>query len=145
MNSAGAKRITSKSPTYEREITSHITPGLLLGTLNMEMTDLIGPGGVIANLRVTSKKQALQELAKRAAELTGKPERAIFEVLIERERLGTTGVGNGIAIPHGKLPDRRVARRLPRHGVRTRSRGHGDRALPIRKTPVNEDLKRIAP
>jgi hypothetical protein len=44
MNSAAAKRITSKSPTYEREITSHITPGLLLGTLNMEMTDLTGPG-----------------------------------------------------------------------------------------------------
>ena len=60
---------------------------------------------VVANLRVTSKKQALQELAKRAADITGQPERAIFEVLIERERLGTTGVGNGIAIPHGKLAD----------------------------------------
>ncbi len=71
----------------------------------MEMTDLIGPGSVVANLRVTSKKQALQELAKRAAELAAQPERAIYEVLIERERLGTTGVGNGIAIPHGKLPD----------------------------------------
>ncbi len=70
----------------------------------MEIADLISPGGVIANLRITSKKQALQELAKRGAELTGEPERAIFEILIERERLGTTGVGNGIAIPHGKLP-----------------------------------------
>jgi PTS system nitrogen regulatory IIA component len=69
------------------------------------MSDLIGPGGVVANLRVTSKNQALQELAKRAAELTGQPKRSIFKVLIERERLGTTGVGNGIAIPHGKLPD----------------------------------------
>ena len=65
---------------------------------------MIRPEGVIASLRVTSKKQALQELAKRAAELTGQAERAIFEVLVERERLGTTGVGNGIAIPHGKLP-----------------------------------------
>lgn len=70
----------------------------------MDISDLIYPEGVVANLRVTNKKQALQELAKRAAELTGQPERAIFEVLIERERLGTTGVGNGIAIPHGKLP-----------------------------------------
>jgi len=70
----------------------------------MQIDDLIGSNGVITNLRVTSKKQALQELAKRAAEVTGQPERAIFEVLIERERLGTTGVGNGIAIPHGKLP-----------------------------------------
>ncbi len=104
MNSARAKRITSKSPTYEREVTPHIIPGLLLGILNMEMTDLIGPGSIVANLHVTSKKQALQELAKRAAELTAQPEWAIFEVLIERERLGTTGVGNGIAIPQGKLP-----------------------------------------
>jgi len=86
MNSAGAKKITSKSPTYEREITSHITPGLLLGTLNMEMTGLIDPGSVVANLRVTSKKQALQELAKRhrdhhAATLAGAilPRRTIHE------------------------------------------------------------------
>ncbi|MEE8145084.1 MAG: PTS IIA-like nitrogen regulatory protein PtsN [Kiloniellales bacterium] len=69
----------------------------------MEIADLITPQGVVAKLRVTSKKQALQDLARRAADITGQPERAIFEVLIERERLGTTGVGNGIAIPHGKL------------------------------------------
>ncbi len=72
---------------------------------NMNMNDLITPKGIIPALRVTSKKQALQELAKRAAELTGQPERAIFEVLTERERLGTTGVGHGIAIPHGKLAE----------------------------------------
>ncbi|NIA67956.1 PTS IIA-like nitrogen regulatory protein PtsN [Pelagibius litoralis] len=71
----------------------------------MELSDLIAPENVVPNLRVTSKKQALQELAKKAAELTGQPERAVFEVLIERERLGTTGVGHGIGIPHGKLPE----------------------------------------
>lgn len=70
----------------------------------MEIEDLLNQTGVIAKLRATSKKQVLQELAKRAAEATGLPERQIFEVLLERERLGTTGVGNGIAIPHGKLP-----------------------------------------
>lgn len=69
----------------------------------MEIADLITPHGVIPNLRATSKKQALQELARRAAEITGQGERVIFDVLLERERLGTTGVGNGIAIPHGKL------------------------------------------
>lgn len=69
----------------------------------MEIGDLITLEGVIPNLRVTSKKQALQELARRAAALTDLKERAIYEVLFERERLGTTGVGNGIAIPHGKL------------------------------------------
>ncbi|MBI1206456.1 MAG: PTS IIA-like nitrogen regulatory protein PtsN [Azospirillum sp.] len=67
------------------------------------MHELITPGGIIANLKASSKKQALQELARKAAEVTGQHERAIFDVLLERERLGTTGVGHGIAIPHGKL------------------------------------------
>jgi PTS system nitrogen regulatory IIA component len=70
----------------------------------MEIDQLLRPGDVIAHLRAGNKKQALQELARRAAEATGQQERTIFEVLLERERLGTTGVGNGIAIPHGKLP-----------------------------------------
>jgi len=70
----------------------------------MEISDLLTPSAVIAKLHATSKKQALQELAKRAAELVGEHERAIFDVLLERERLGTTGVGGGVAIPHGKLP-----------------------------------------
>ena len=69
----------------------------------MEIADLISTDGVIANLRATSKKQALQDLARQASTITGVHERAIFDVLLERERLGTTGVGNGIAIPHGKL------------------------------------------
>lgn len=70
----------------------------------MDITTLISPESVIPNLKVTSKKQALQELAREAAALTGLHERAVFDTLLERERLGTTGVGNGIAIPHGKLP-----------------------------------------
>jgi nitrogen PTS system EIIA component len=70
----------------------------------MEIVDLLRPERVFAHLRATSKKQTLQELARRAAQATGQNERAIFDVLMERERLGTTGVGNGIAIPHGKLP-----------------------------------------
>ncbi len=71
----------------------------------MEIADILTPAGVIANLRASTKRQALQELAKRAAQLTGKHERAIFEVLLERERLGTTGIGHGTAIPHGRMPD----------------------------------------
>ncbi|MCH8111825.1 MAG: PTS IIA-like nitrogen regulatory protein PtsN [Proteobacteria bacterium] len=70
----------------------------------MEISDLLSTEGVISNLKVSGKKQALQELAAKAAQLTDLPERAIFDVLLERERLGTTGVGGGIAIPHGKLP-----------------------------------------
>jgi len=70
----------------------------------MEIANLLSPKGVILSLRATSKKQTLAELARRAAELAGLHERAVFEILLERERLGTTGVGRGIAIPHGKLP-----------------------------------------
>lgn len=70
----------------------------------MEILDLLSPEGVIPNLKVSSKKQALQELAKRGADVIGLEEREIFHTLLEREKLGTTGVGNGIAIPHGKLP-----------------------------------------
>lgn len=71
----------------------------------MDIADMLSPEGVLPALRVTSKKQALQELARRAADVTGQTERAVFEVLVERERLGTTGVGYGIAIPHGKLAE----------------------------------------
>ena len=70
----------------------------------MSLTDLITPNAVVPALKVTSKKQAIQELAGEAAELTGHSESAIAEVLLQREKLGSTGVGNGIAIPHGKLP-----------------------------------------
>ncbi len=66
---------------------------------------MLKPEAVISGLKASSKKQALQELAKHAAQITGVNDRRIFETLLERERLGTTGVGNGIAIPHGKLAD----------------------------------------
>ncbi|MBN8955274.1 MAG: PTS IIA-like nitrogen regulatory protein PtsN [Rhizobiales bacterium] len=71
----------------------------------MPLDDLIAPNAVLPALKVNGKKQALQELAAKAAELTGGNERAILEVLIQREKLGSTAVGNGIAIPHGKLPN----------------------------------------
>lgn len=70
----------------------------------MEISDLLQPDAVVT-LKASSKKQVLQELAKIAASVTGLGERKIFDTLLERERLGTTGVGNGIAIPHGKLAD----------------------------------------
>lgn len=69
----------------------------------MPLTDFLTQDGVVPALRVSSKKQALQEVAARAAELSGLPEREIFDTLLQRERLGSTGIGQGIAIPHGKL------------------------------------------
>lgn len=70
----------------------------------MPLPDIIPDGAIIPALKVSSKKQLLQEVAARAADLTGCTAEAIFETLNARESLGSTGAGNGIAIPHGKLP-----------------------------------------
>ena len=69
----------------------------------MPTPDLVSPNAIIPALKVNGKKQALQEIAAKAAELTGQNEKAILEILLQREKLGSTGVGNGVAIPHGKL------------------------------------------
>lgn len=69
----------------------------------MDLGDLISAEGVIATLSANSKKQVLQTLSAHAAQRTELPERDIFDTLLQRERLGSTGVGRGVAIPHGKL------------------------------------------
>ena len=69
----------------------------------MATTDLVSPNAIIPAMKVNGKKQALQEIAAKAAQLTGQNEKAILEILLQREKLGSTGVGNGVAIPHGKL------------------------------------------
>ncbi len=69
----------------------------------MPLTDLVVQSAIIPALKVNGKKQAMQEIAAKAAELTGQGEREILEILLQREKLGSTGVGNGVAIPHGKL------------------------------------------
>src|SRR5580698_3174899 len=69
----------------------------------MPLTQLITADGILPALKANTKKQALQELSERAAQITGLPAREIFDALLQRERLGSTGIGNGVAIPHGKL------------------------------------------
>lgn len=71
----------------------------------MDIIDLLTPEEVTSRLAATSKKHVLQDLASRAAEVCEIDERRIFDVLLERERLGSTGVGGGAAIPHGMLPE----------------------------------------
>lgn len=67
------------------------------------MLNFLDPNAVLPALRVNGKKHALHELAAHAARLTGLEERAIYDTLLQRERLGSTGVGEGLAIPHGKM------------------------------------------
>lgn len=70
----------------------------------MEIADLlIGPEAVLASLKASGKKALLAELASRAAAVFTLDERRLFDRLLERERLGSTGIGGGIAIPHARM------------------------------------------
>lgn len=70
----------------------------------MTLADLIAPEAVLPSLNAKDKKQLLAELSARASEISGLQERDIFDALLQRERLGSTGLGQGVAIPHGKMP-----------------------------------------
>ncbi len=70
----------------------------------MNLGDLIAPEAVKPSVRAKDKKQLLAELAVCASSISGLQEREIFDVLLQRERLGSTGLGQGAAIPHGKIP-----------------------------------------
>ncbi|MEL6752370.1 MAG: PTS IIA-like nitrogen regulatory protein PtsN [Pseudomonadota bacterium] len=69
----------------------------------MELDAIIQPSAVLPAMRASSKKQVLQEIATAGAAQTGLDARTIFDTLLQRERLGSTGVGHGVAIPHGKF------------------------------------------
>jgi len=71
----------------------------------IDIAELITPQAIVPNLRVATKRQLLQELAKRAATLAGLDEKTVLDTLLERERLGSTGIGAGTAVPHGRLPN----------------------------------------
>jgi len=66
---------------------------------------LAGPDAVLACVKASGKKALLAELAGKAAALYKLDERRLFDRLLERERLGSTGIGGGIAIPHGRMAD----------------------------------------
>lgn len=66
---------------------------------------LLDESRIIASAKWTSRKQVLVELSAIAAEAAGLEPEAVFEGALERERLGSTGVGEGVAIPHVRSPD----------------------------------------
>jgi nitrogen PTS system EIIA component len=70
----------------------------------MELADILTEESVVFCSDVTTKRDVLVRLAEQAAKATGAPLAAVFEAIDSREALGSTGLGNGIAIPHGKLP-----------------------------------------
>jgi nitrogen PTS system EIIA component len=68
----------------------------------MPFDDILLPEAVMASLKVNSKKQALQEMSAFAAPHVSLDERDVYDMIMQRERVGSTGIGDGIAIPHGK-------------------------------------------
>ncbi|AWN41036.1 PTS IIA-like nitrogen regulatory protein PtsN [Methylobacterium durans] len=71
----------------------------------MSVLEFLDPNSVMPSLRARAKKQVLQDLSAQAVRrLPALDEREVFETLLQRERLGSTGIGDGVAIPHGKLP-----------------------------------------
>lgn len=71
----------------------------------VRLADLLDPDRVELDCRVTSKKRLMEHIASMLARRTEIDEQSVFRVLIERERLGSTGVGHGVALPHGRVED----------------------------------------
>jgi nitrogen PTS system EIIA component len=69
----------------------------------MAIVQLLTPECVILGLRTSDKSQLLQELARRASDYVKIPQKVILEALVTREKLGTTGLGNGFALPHARI------------------------------------------
>lgn len=69
----------------------------------MELADILSEESVIVCTGLKTKREVLERLAEQAAKATGQDARAVFEAVYDREVLGSTGLGNGIAIPHGKF------------------------------------------
>ena len=68
-----------------------------------DLSDLLSPPAVVASLTVPNKKALFQQLGALAERLHGIDPRQLVDRLVERERLGSTGFGGGVAIPHAKL------------------------------------------
>ena len=71
----------------------------------MKITDILLSDHIQLDVPASSKKQILEVIAKSAASSTGCDQQIIFDALVERERLGTTGIGKGVAIPHARLAE----------------------------------------
>lgn len=69
----------------------------------MQLADILAEHAVLTCSGIKTKQQLFERLAEQAAELTGRPTDELLEAIENREALGSTGLGNGIAIPHGKV------------------------------------------
>ncbi|MFN3777688.1 MAG: PTS IIA-like nitrogen regulatory protein PtsN [Brevundimonas aurantiaca] len=71
----------------------------------MHIADLLAPNGVVLRGGASSKRQALHAVAEAAVQAMGVDQTRVFEALLEREALGSTGLGSGVAVPHARLKE----------------------------------------
>lgn len=71
----------------------------------MKLSEIMSGNSIFMGLKSNSKRQLLQDMANKAAEITGINERTIFDTVLERENLGSTGFGEGTALPHGRFAE----------------------------------------
>lgn len=69
------------------------------------LADLVSPDRVLLELRASSKRQLFQDLAAAVEEASGIDQAVVLAALVQREKLGTTGIGEGVAVPHARLKD----------------------------------------
>lgn len=71
----------------------------------MKFSEIMSGSSIVLGLKSNNKRQLLQDLAEKASEVTGINERTICDTILERESLGSTGFGDGTALPHGRFAD----------------------------------------
>lgn len=71
----------------------------------MKIQDVLHKDAIILDLKSIDKKGVLEELVEPVARIAGVKHDYLVQVLMDRERLGSTGIGEGVGIPHGKLKD----------------------------------------
>src|SRR5262249_61730321 len=99
----------------------------------MKISDFLSPADVMIDVRANDKSRLLRELSDKAAARAGLKEEEVFEQIVKREALGSTGVGNGVALPHSRIGGVRspfgiLARRRPPEGfedIAQRTAKHG--------------------
>ena len=71
----------------------------------MKISDILTANDVIVINNAASKRQLLKEMSIKIAEGTGIEDRSMFDIILERENLGSTAFGGGTAVPHGRIPE----------------------------------------
>lgn len=95
--------VRGKRPLGWPPMQGRLGPWEKVNDMTMNLSDILARNGVVSALKAQDKKQVLQSIAERASKVTEVATHDIYTALLQRERLSSTGLGSGIAIPHVKL------------------------------------------